>query len=319
MWQRPTGRSRRSGRSGPAWVLSYCTKSRRTPGFCTRHRHLTKTPRRGRRWPHGQAAWYTLQHSSRRSPLLRRMCERRSHGREEPEPGTLPPATLAALCDVLARHTTSDNPCWFCAWNGHEPTPDSHATINLTPKEGHGLPEPDLLPPELPSHATNNPLERTCRNTPISHSRTHSTPQENRLCHPPHNHPTSTDPTPPTPAPAARAPTVRAPSERPETPTRTQSTTARRQSRSPRTRIMLPSPPGRRRSRGDSGPRGREGSRQADRGPPRRPPATPASRPGRPTGRRGGRAHGLLEGRRAPTGAGRYANRPMSTGASLRT
>ncbi|MFD8386093.1 hypothetical protein ACFV2X_47625 [Streptomyces sp. NPDC059679] len=76
---------------------------------------------------------------------------------EEPEPGTLPPATLAALCDVLARHTTSGDRCWFCVWDGYEPTSDGRATIIFTSKEGDGRPEPNLLPPEFPSGIVNGP------------------------------------------------------------------------------------------------------------------------------------------------------------------
>lgn len=37
----------------------------------------------------------------------------------DPEPGSLPPAPLAALCDVLAAHTTSAGRCWFCIWDGY--------------------------------------------------------------------------------------------------------------------------------------------------------------------------------------------------------
>lgn len=75
---------------------------------------------------------------------------------EEPDPGTLPPALLAALCDVLARHTTSGDRCWFCAWDGYGATSGGRATVIFT-SEGDGLPEPDLLPPEFPPDLVNGP------------------------------------------------------------------------------------------------------------------------------------------------------------------
>ncbi|MFG2859512.1 hypothetical protein [Streptomyces sioyaensis] len=77
---------------------------------------------------------------------------------EDPDPGTLPPATLAALCDVLARHTTSGDHCWFCAWDGYESTSGGRATLTFTSKEeGDGQPEPGLLPPEFPSGIVKGP------------------------------------------------------------------------------------------------------------------------------------------------------------------
>ncbi|WP_432252255.1 hypothetical protein [Streptomyces sp. HNM1019] len=80
---------------------------------------------------------------------------------EEPEPGTLLPAALTALCDVLARHTTSADRCWFCVWDGYESTSDGRATITFTStftsEEESGQPEPDLLPPEFPPDIVNGP------------------------------------------------------------------------------------------------------------------------------------------------------------------
>ena len=69
---------------------------------------------------------------------------------DEPEPGTLPPAQLAALCDVLARHTTSGDHCWFCVWDGYGTAGDDRRTATFVSTEGDGRPpaEPELLPPD---------------------------------------------------------------------------------------------------------------------------------------------------------------------------
>ncbi|MDQ1488582.1 MAG: hypothetical protein QOJ23_1096 [Actinomycetota bacterium] len=37
----------------------------------------------------------------------------------EPEVGDLDPEPLAALCDILARHTATPTACWFGVWDGH--------------------------------------------------------------------------------------------------------------------------------------------------------------------------------------------------------
>ncbi|MBZ4323638.1 hypothetical protein [Streptomyces huiliensis] len=76
---------------------------------------------------------------------------------EEPEPGTLPPVALAALCDVLGRHTASGDRCRFCVWDGYGPAADGRATVSFTPEEGNGRPEPVLLPPEFPAGVADGP------------------------------------------------------------------------------------------------------------------------------------------------------------------
>jgi hypothetical protein len=38
---------------------------------------------------------------------------------DEPEIGNLHPEPLAALCEVLARHTATPEVCWFGVWDGH--------------------------------------------------------------------------------------------------------------------------------------------------------------------------------------------------------
>jgi len=37
----------------------------------------------------------------------------------EPDTGNLDPEALAALCDILARHTATPEACWFGVWDGH--------------------------------------------------------------------------------------------------------------------------------------------------------------------------------------------------------
>ena len=37
----------------------------------------------------------------------------------EPDTGNLDPEPLAALCDILARHTATPEACWFGVWDGH--------------------------------------------------------------------------------------------------------------------------------------------------------------------------------------------------------
>lgn len=76
---------------------------------------------------------------------------------EDPEPGVLLPATLAALCDVLARHTTSAERCWFCVGDGYEATSEGCAAIAFTSQEGEGQPEESLLPPDFASGIVKGP------------------------------------------------------------------------------------------------------------------------------------------------------------------
>lgn len=38
---------------------------------------------------------------------------------QRPPDGTMPPATLQAVCDVLARHTTTPDRCFFGLWEGY--------------------------------------------------------------------------------------------------------------------------------------------------------------------------------------------------------
>ncbi|MFB4305042.1 hypothetical protein [Actinomadura sp. GTD37] len=74
---------------------------------------------------------------------------------EEPDPGTLPPALLAALCDVLARHTRSSDRCWFCVSDVYGPAPEG-AAVTFTADAGDDG-EPDVLAPEFPPEIAEGP------------------------------------------------------------------------------------------------------------------------------------------------------------------
>lgn len=88
-----------------------------------------------------------------------------------PEPGSLPPALLAALCDVLAGHTGSADRCWFCIWDGYAQTAGARATVTFTADrggpagddttgDGEREDEPGaqlILPPEIPPSVVNGP------------------------------------------------------------------------------------------------------------------------------------------------------------------
>ncbi|MFC4908285.1 hypothetical protein [Actinomadura gamaensis] len=65
---------------------------------------------------------------------------------EEPDPGSLAPELLAALCDVLGRHTATADRCWFCVSDGYRPAPEG-ATATFTADAG-AEGEPGVLAPE---------------------------------------------------------------------------------------------------------------------------------------------------------------------------
>lgn len=88
-----------------------------------------------------------------------------------PDPGTLPPVLLAALCDVLARHTGSPDRCWFCVWDGYQQDADSPATATIVAvnewepddmddQEEREAAERRILPPEFPTAVLSGP--RVC-------------------------------------------------------------------------------------------------------------------------------------------------------------
>jgi hypothetical protein len=82
-----------------------------------------------------------------------------------PEPGSMPPDTLARLCEVLAAHTGAAGRCWFCVWDGYGPTSGPHASVSFSAEDdslaGSAEPEPEvILPPEFPPDVINGPRVR---------------------------------------------------------------------------------------------------------------------------------------------------------------
>jgi len=73
---------------------------------------------------------------------------------ESPDPGSMPPAVLAALCDVLAAHTGSSQHCFFCTLDGY----GQHATVTFTAERDSdgdgGDREPErIVPPDVTGSA----------------------------------------------------------------------------------------------------------------------------------------------------------------------
>jgi hypothetical protein len=77
-------------------------------------------------------------------------------GISPPESGNLPPDQLKALCEVLAKHTSASDSCWFCLWDGYGWLYDK-ATESTLVSTGFGHPldvagflaVPPLLPPDI--------------------------------------------------------------------------------------------------------------------------------------------------------------------------
>jgi hypothetical protein len=74
----------------------------------------------------------------------------------EPDVGNLQPEPLAALCDILARHTATPAACWFGVWDGHgwlHPGSGIVATLTRTEaaedSDGEGMPPPDQVVPVM--------------------------------------------------------------------------------------------------------------------------------------------------------------------------
>jgi hypothetical protein len=59
-----------------------------------------------------------------------------------PDTGTLEPARLTALCEVLAQHTNTKDSCFFCIWEGHGWLPDMRTS--QLPDVLENLPKIDL-------------------------------------------------------------------------------------------------------------------------------------------------------------------------------
>jgi hypothetical protein len=64
-----------------------------------------------------------------------------------PPDGNLPEPTLAALCRILASHTTTADRCWFCLWQGYGWVNGSPAVAMMT-RDGRGDPIPPAFGPE---------------------------------------------------------------------------------------------------------------------------------------------------------------------------
>ena len=77
----------------------------------------TEVAQKTGRQPHPLMQWHALVGSSdlydaaASSPIW--------PGQDNPDVGNLPPAALAALCEVLAEHTTSPEQCFFGVWEGY--------------------------------------------------------------------------------------------------------------------------------------------------------------------------------------------------------
>jgi hypothetical protein len=69
-----------------------------------------------------------------------------------PDPGTLPPELLSALCGILAAHTGTPGRCWFCAWDGYSRPPGPDAMVTSTGPGGAADEPmaPRVLPPQVP-------------------------------------------------------------------------------------------------------------------------------------------------------------------------
>lgn len=69
---------------------------------------------------------------------------------DEPETGNLHPAPLAALCEVLARHTATPHTCWFGVWDGNHWLHPAVITTVFTEDTGEtGRPVPPAFDPTL--------------------------------------------------------------------------------------------------------------------------------------------------------------------------
>jgi hypothetical protein len=84
-----------------------------------------------------------------------------------PDRGTLPPALLRALCEILTHHTRSASRCWFCLWDGYGWVAESAMNSSTVTAEnlsgvveGNGPKqnsEPSVLPPRFPADVINGP------------------------------------------------------------------------------------------------------------------------------------------------------------------
>ncbi|GAA1437719.1 hypothetical protein GCM10009616_39950 [Microlunatus lacustris] len=70
---------------------------------------------------------------------------------EGPDTGTLDPASLVDLLDVLRRHTTTAEDCWFCLWSGYGWIHGSPAVSLLRFQDGAGWAAQPPVPPAFPA------------------------------------------------------------------------------------------------------------------------------------------------------------------------
>jgi hypothetical protein len=86
----------------------------------------------------------------------------RPWGGGEPERGNLPPDNLGRLCDVLARHSPGDAPCYFGVWEGYgwgDVRSASSITFSVA-GPSTVLPPPQAGPRVLPPELINGPRLR---------------------------------------------------------------------------------------------------------------------------------------------------------------
>lgn len=79
---------------------------------------------------------------------------------EEPDPGSLTPTLLAALCEVLTRHTRTPGRCWFCVSDVYEPAHQGATatfTADADADTGEEWEEPDVLAPAIPPEIAEGP------------------------------------------------------------------------------------------------------------------------------------------------------------------
>jgi hypothetical protein len=76
-----------------------------------------------------------------------------------PAPGTLPPESLSALCDILATRTRTPDRCWFCVWDGYSRPPGPDAVVTATGPGGVADEPraPRFPPPPFPPGLTSVP------------------------------------------------------------------------------------------------------------------------------------------------------------------
>ena len=81
-------------------------------------------------------------------------------GVDPPENGNLPPHLLTVLCDVLAEHTSTQESCWFCLWDGYgwiHGSPAASVIVFTPPGDTSGNAGEHSVPPGLPVEVLQGP------------------------------------------------------------------------------------------------------------------------------------------------------------------